>query len=646
MTNNGTPVPPTTGGDTPTPPSGGGSSGGNSGNTNTVDINISIASDTIWSKAPTALGTSVTATTSGATVNVTGTAKYLSSWSEFSSTVPTNGYYIALKIMKPDAEAGIAKVKVEGARVDSNSPTEWTSKDFFSDGGDTYANFVKKLVVQGTTAQNFTMSFLKADGTVAAKYTINLANLTLGEIPTPTITVAPSTATSANLLNQDVSNIQTGIGITPDGKTIKVTGASKYITGWTDFSSDPNLQAGNYVALKFTLNTSGGTFTDVNVTFESIDNPNKTLIATGKNAEDLIWRIRDKVTPIKVTINYKEGGTSKEVKYTIDLSGMTLLTEGQLSVTFVPGEGVAAIPAQAITSGQTATKPTDPTKTGYTFKGWFKDVSGSAFDFGTAITEDTTLTAKWEINKYDVTFSGTNTAGVKVEHGQKVTEPVQAPTPNPAPDGGKEMYFVGWYADAAFTTEWDFDTTITKDTTIYAKFIEVGTQPTATREATGPATGGQEFNYGTAYTTAGLTLENSTIKVDGSKFQSYVTSNASDLAKLERTISDKTYVFYGIQFTKPNNATQVIWADTLADLATSTNTLDLAKNSTDADKGDVLNGQYIDYFRVADKGSDGSYTVAADTTDPIVRYFLWTDTNDNVVAVTKAAINRVVTPAN
>ena len=48
---------------------------------------------------------------------------------------------------------------------------------------------------------------------------------------------------------------------------------------------------------------------------------------------------------------------------------------------------------QSVESGKTATEPEKPSKTGYTFDGWF---DGTAkFDFNTAITGEKTLTAKW-----------------------------------------------------------------------------------------------------------------------------------------------------------------------------------------------------------------------------------------------------------
>lgn len=62
------------------------------------------------------------------------------------------------------------------------------------------------------------------------------------------------------------------------------------------------------------------------------------------------------------------------------------------TVTF-NSDGGSTVAAQNVVSGGTATQPADPTKDGYTFAGW--TLSGSAYNFSTAVTGNITLTATW-----------------------------------------------------------------------------------------------------------------------------------------------------------------------------------------------------------------------------------------------------------
>lgn len=59
-------------------------------------------------------------------------------------------------------------------------------------------------------------------------------------------------------------------------------------------------------------------------------------------------------------------------------------------------DGGTAIPSQTVRSGAKATKPADPTKSGYTFGGWYKESTfTTVFDFDDVITADTTVYAKF-----------------------------------------------------------------------------------------------------------------------------------------------------------------------------------------------------------------------------------------------------------
>ncbi len=75
----------------------------------------------------------------------------------------------------------------------------------------------------------------------------------------------------------------------------------------------------------------------------------------------------------------------------------------EYKVTF-GGEGVDGF-SQTVTSGQTAVEPEVPTRTGYTFDGWY--IGEEKYDFKTPVTADITLTAKWTGNKYTVTLGDT-----------------------------------------------------------------------------------------------------------------------------------------------------------------------------------------------------------------------------------------------
>ena len=70
------------------------------------------------------------------------------------------------------------------------------------------------------------------------------------------------------------------------------------------------------------------------------------------------------------------------------------------------------------TSNKTITAPTEPTAEGYTFGGWFasSDCTGTAFDFDTAFTQNTTLYAKWTVIEYTITFKNGETTVAEVKY--------------------------------------------------------------------------------------------------------------------------------------------------------------------------------------------------------------------------------------
>ena len=151
----------------------------------------------------------------------------------------------------------------------------------------------------------------------------------------------------------------------------------------------------------------------------------------------------------------------------IKTQGRVLVTE-VYTVTFDSYGGTPVPPAQEVEYGLTATKPADPTLKGYTFAFWYlgeDEQNATAYDFNTPVTENITLTAKWNINKYTVTFNSYGGTPVplaqEVEYGHTATKPVE-PTL-------KGYTFDGWYLDGE-EEPFDFGTTITSDITLTAKW--------------------------------------------------------------------------------------------------------------------------------------------------------------------------------
>ena len=147
--------------------------------------------------------------------------------------------------------------------------------------------------------------------------------------------------------------------------------------------------------------------------------------------------------------------------------GRVHVTE-EYTVTYNAYGGFPTPDEQHVKSGEKAVLPVEPTLKGYTFAFWYlgeDEQNATAYDFDTPVTENITLTAKWEINKYTVTFDsygGSKVDPQVVEYGLYAQEP-EEPTL-------KGFTFAYWYLDDE-NEAYDFDTTpITEDITLTAKW--------------------------------------------------------------------------------------------------------------------------------------------------------------------------------
>ena len=99
---------------------------------------------------------------------------------------------------------------------------------------------------------------------------------------------------------------------------------------------------------------------------------------------------------------------------------------GAYPVTFQSESGSEV--ASQIRANTPADRPADPTKEGYTFIGWYK--GEEKWNFADAVTEAMTLTAKWQLNQYTITFDtagGSEVPSITQDYGTAITPPA-APT--------------------------------------------------------------------------------------------------------------------------------------------------------------------------------------------------------------------------
>ena len=166
------------------------------------------------------------------------------------------------------------------------------------------------------------------------------------------------------------------------------------------------------------------------------------------------------------TVNFSGSKTQWDNITGKDALSNIRLVCGKLEATFT-ADGTTFAPAQTIDRGGKFTEPAAPSKENHTFAGWYN--GDEKFDFDADTTNDPNvleLVAKWEKSKYTVKFVSDHGsfADQTIEHGKLIeTDKLTIPE--------VEGYtFDGWYADKAHETKFDFNTPITSDTKVYAKW--------------------------------------------------------------------------------------------------------------------------------------------------------------------------------
>ena len=250
---------------------------------------------------------------------------------------------------------------------------------------------------------------------------------------------------------------------------------------------------------------------------------------------------------------YTFKGWDKEIPKTMPAENMTVKAQwkiNQYTITFDTNGGSEIAP---ITQdyGTEITAPDNPTRKGYTFKGWDKEIPE------TMPAENITVKAQWEINQYTITFDtngGSEIAPITQDYGTEITAP-----DNPTRKG---YTFKGWDKEIPETmpaenitvkAQWEINQyTITFDTNGGSEIAPItqdyGTEITAPDN---PTRKGYTFKGWDKEIPKTMPAENITVKAQWEINQYTITFDTNGGSEIAPITQD-----YGTEITAPDNPTR------------------------------------------------------------------------------------------
>ena len=250
---------------------------------------------------------------------------------------------------------------------------------------------------------------------------------------------------------------------------------------------------------------------------------------------------------------YTFKGWDKEIPKTMPAENMTVKAQweiNQYTITFDANGGSEIAPITQ-NYGTKITTPADPTRKGYTFKGWDKEIPK------TMPAENMTVKAQWEINQYTITFDtngGSEIAPITQDYGTKITAPAD-PT-------RKGYTFKGWDKEIPKTmpaenmtvkAQWEINQyTITFDTNGGSKIAPI-TQDygTAITTPADPTRKGYTFKGWDKEIPKTMPAENMTVKAQWEINQYTITFDTNGGSEIAPITQD-----YGTAITAPADPTR------------------------------------------------------------------------------------------
>ena len=362
---------------------------------------------------------------------------------------------------------------------------------------------------------------------------------------------APTYAVTLNtnggtINNGNVTGYTYGVGATlPAADDMTYTGHT--FKGWYD---NENLTGSPVTAI-------GGAETGNKEYWAKWEINQYTVTVKPENGKADIIITQDYGTPITAPTLTREGytfkGWDKEIPETMPAENITVKAQweiNQYTITFDTNGGSEIAP---ITQdyGTEITAPDNPTRKGYTFKGWDKEIPE------TMPAENITVKAQWEINQYTITFDtngGSEIAPITQDYGTEITAP-----DNPTRKG---YTFKGWDKEIPETmpaenitvkAQWEINQyTITFDTNGGSEIAPItqdyGTEITAPDN---PTRKGYTFKGWDKEIPETMSAENITVKAQWEINQytiAFDTNGGSEIAPITQD--------YGTEITAPDNPTR------------------------------------------------------------------------------------------
>ncbi len=277
-------------------------------------------------------------------------------------------------------------------------------------------------IIGGTYARYSSSGRVDSAGEIA-KWNIKLGNQDISsETKTIDVTLAPDTESNENVKSGKLAPGQ------------KLSGTFKVDPTGSEVAVDYLLSIGS-------VQVSGGTWNEgsevslskVTALLEDETDATELTIAEGGTTyfENLTDVLNGKDVTFKVYVtweNNEDANNDTDTKNGVSVTQITIpvtvvvrqhigdvTPQASTSYTVTFKDGETTLSTQTVNEGETATKPTDPTKDGFEFVNWYSDSEFTTeYDFASIINGDTTIYAKWTETASGKIATGTYTAGQEV----------------------------------------------------------------------------------------------------------------------------------------------------------------------------------------------------------------------------------------